>query len=151
MAKKLLIMPPSYRRRPDTKPLPAIKRYDGVLYRVLRRNLKSDNVDILVLTEDLELVWADEELPYKRPKGEDNWSGFGPKDVPAEVVERNVEFLKKVFEKDYDEVFVALGEKFRKAIGEIEKITDAKVTYISGKGLGPYAQCLKAWLEKVGR
>jgi len=148
MARKLLIMPPSYKRRTEPD-LPAIERYDGVLYRVLRRNLKSDNVDILVLTEDLKLVWGNEKLPYKKPKG-DRWSGYGPEDIPDKVVKNNMAFLKKVLEKgDYDEVFVALGEKFRKAIGDLEKITNVKVTYIRGRGLGLYAQCLKAWLEKV--
>jgi len=148
MARKLLIMPPSYRRRiePD---LPAIERYDGVLYRVLRRNLKSDKVDILVLTEDLKLVWGNEKLPYRKPEG-DRWSRYGPQDIPDNVVKKNIEFLKKVLEKgDYDEVFVALGEKFRKAIGDLEKITNVRVTYIKGRGLGPYAQCLKEWLKKM--
>ena len=86
---------------------------------------------------------------YKRPKGEGNWSDFRPKDVPTKIVEKNVEFLKKVFEKNYDEVFVALGEKFRKAIGDLEKFTNVKISYISGKGLGSYAHCLKTWLEKI--
>ncbi len=148
MARKLLIMPPSYRRRTEPD-LPAIERYDGVLYRVLRRNLKSKDVDILVLTEDLKLVWGNEKLPYKKPKG-DKWSGYKPQDIPDDTVKKNMEFLKEVLEKgNYDEVFVALGEKFRKAIGDLEKVTNVRVTYIEGRGLGPYAQCLKEWLKKV--
>jgi hypothetical protein len=126
MSRKLLIMPPSYRRKSDAKPLPAIERYDGVLYRVLRRNLKSDKVDVLVLTEDLELVWAEDQLPYKKPK-EDSWSGFGPKDVPKEVVKRNVEFLKKIFEKEYDEVFVALGRNLEKLLVILKKLPMQRV------------------------
>ena len=51
MVKKLLIMPPSYRRKTDPD-LSAIERYDGVLYRVLKKNLKSSNVDVLVLTDN---------------------------------------------------------------------------------------------------
>lgn len=149
MAKKLLIMPPSYRRRTDPD-LSAIERYDGVLYRVLRRNLKSSNVDVLVLTDELKLVWGDEKLPYKKPKGE-RWSGYGPENIPESVIKENLEFLKSILEsRDYDEVFVALSEKFRKAVEGLENISNVKITYIRGKGLGPYAQHLKKWLESVG-
>ena len=49
----------------------------------------------------------------------------------------NLEFLKSILESgDYDEVFVALSEKFRKAVEGLEKISNVEITYIKGKEFG---------------
>ena len=153
MAKKLVIMPPSFRRRKSDEPLPAIKRYNGVLYQVLLANMPKTGVDVVILTEDLELIPADKKIPYKPPKGEKRWSGFSL-ETPDDVTEKNIKFLKELFEKgDYDEVFVALGRKWRKAIQGIEELAKEKgikVVYISGRGLGSYEASLKRWLKSIG-
>ena len=68
MAKKLVIMPPSFRRKKSDKPLPAIDMYDGVLYRVLRRNMPKEGLDVVILTEDMQLIFGSEKIPYRPPK-----------------------------------------------------------------------------------
>ena len=151
---KLLIMPPSYRRNTSEKELPALQRYDGVLYRVLRKALREktlEDLDILILTEDLRLVKAEEKIPFKPPIGQ-KWSGWGPAEIPEEVRKKNLEFLKRLASiTKYDEIFIALGLKFREAIEGIERIfPDSKIIYIQGRGLGEYAKMLKEWLEKLG-
>ena len=151
---KLLIMPPSYRRNTSEKELPALQRYDGVLYRVLRKALREktlEDLDILILTEDLRLVKAEEKIPFKPPIGQ-KWSGWGPAEIPDKVKEDNLEFLKKLSStRKYDEIFIALGMKFRKAIEGIENIfPKTKIIYIQGRGLGEYAKMLKEWLEEMG-
>lgn len=155
MPRKLVIMPPSFRRKKNDTPLPAIEMYDGVLYHVLRANMpKRDIIDVVILTEDLELIPGDKKISYKPPKGGKGWSGFSPKDeIPKRVIEKNLQFLKKLFEKnEYDEVFVALGRRWRKAIAGIEDLAKEKgikLTFISGRGLGPYEASLKKWLNSV--
>lgn len=154
MGKKLVIMPPSFRRRKSDEPLPAIEMYNGVLYQVLRANMpKGSVVDVVILTEDLELIPANRKISYRPPKGEKRWSGIKV-EVSEDTIKKNLEFLKGLFEKgDYDEVFVALGRKWRKAIQGMEELAKEKgikVVYITGKGLGPYEAALKRWLRSIG-
>lgn len=154
MAKKLVIMPPSFRRRKSDEPLPAIEMYNGVLYQVLRANMPREKiVDVVILTEDLELIPANKRISYRPPKGERKWSGI-KFEVSEDVIKKNLEFLKELFEKgDYDEVFVALGRNWRRAIQGIEELAKEKrlkVVYITGRGLGPYEAALKRWLRSLG-
>lgn len=148
--KKLLIMPPSFKRKLKPKLLPAIERYDGVLYRILRRNMPSKGLDILILTDNMKLVWSSEMLPYKEPKGK-RWSGFGPKRISEETVKRNLTFLKNILEQEnYSEIFIALGKRLRGAVKGIETISRTKISYIQG-GLGFQSHMLKTWLNKIAK
>lgn len=150
---RLLIMPPSYRRKYTPNLLPAIERYDGILFRVLRKFLekhKPKDLDIIILTEDLELIDANTPLPPKTPiKGKTKWL---PEKIPNEKIEKNLKFLKNLAEKkQYSEIFVALSLKMRKALRGVETIfPNSKVIYIEGKGLGDYARHLKQWLGTSG-
>jgi len=154
MRKKLVIMPPSYKRKMSGGVLPAIEMYDGVLYRVLRANMPKEGVDVVILTEELQLISGDARVPYKPPAGKRGWSGYGPASIPEEVVKQNLEYLRTLLEsRKYDEVFVALGERWRGAVRGIDKIAkemNIKVSYIHGGGLGPYQASLKRWLESIG-
>ena len=133
--------------------LPAVEMYDGVLYQVLRANIPKEGVDVIILTEELELISGDARVSYKPPKGDRRWSGFSPVKVPEDVVRRNLEYLKKLFESGkYDEVFVALGRHWRGAIAGIDELAKkmgVRVLYISGKGLGSYQASLKRWLKSI--
>ena len=154
MAKKLVIMPPSFRRKKSDKPLPAIDMYDGVLYRVLRRNMPKEGLDVVILTEDMQLIFGSEKIPYRPPKGNKRWTGYVKEEISEEVINRNLEFLRQLFDvKNYDEVFVALGRRWRKAIKGIEQLANEKkikISFISGKGLGFYESSLKKWLKSIG-
>ncbi len=154
MSRKLVIMPPSFRRKKSDRMLPAIEMYNGVLYQVLKANMPKEGVDVVILTENLELIPSWKEIPYRPPKGEKRWSGFALKEeVSEEIIRRNLQFLKELFEKgEYDEVFIALGRGWRQAIKGIDDLAKErgiKITYISGKGLGFYEASLKRWLNQL--
>lgn len=153
MKRKLVIMPPSYRRKISDKKLPAVEMYDGVLYQVLRSNVPKEGVDIVILTEELKLIRGNTKVPYKPPIGKKTWSGYGPVNIPEEAVKQNLEYLRKLFESgEYDEVFVALGMSWRRAIAGIDELAKKmgiKVVYISGRGLGLYQASLKRWLKSI--
>jgi len=57
--------------------LPAIQRYDGVFFRVSRKNLKGvKDVDVLVMNDDMILVNGKSPLQYFHPKGKKWGSQF---------------------------------------------------------------------------
>lgn len=67
---RLLLLGPSYRSNASPQPLPALERYDGVYFRLVRKHLPMvRDVKVYVVTEDLELVRADQQIPYKLPIG----------------------------------------------------------------------------------
>jgi len=72
---KLLILGPSYRRNPSPDPLPAIERYDGLFYRIVRKyvdKLREKDVDVITITEDLDMIAPETKISYKPPVG-DRW------------------------------------------------------------------------------
>ena len=52
MAKRLLILGPSFRRNRRDESLPALERYDGIFFRVARRYLgEVKDVDVIVMRD----------------------------------------------------------------------------------------------------
>jgi hypothetical protein len=59
---RMLILACSLRKRPDDRPLPAVERYDGPSFRVLRRFLRKDSSkapDVLILSAEHGLISHD--------------------------------------------------------------------------------------------
>ena len=144
MPKRLLILGPSYRRNPDPNPLPAIKRYDGIFYKIARKYTSKD-VDIMVMTDDLTLVEADTPLPYKPPKGK-TW---GQMKIPREQIEKarkkNKEILDKKLKQECSEIFLAMGKQYAKALPDLAQYK-VKIIFPIIKGPGSKAQVLREWL-----
>ena len=147
---KLLIIGPSYRRIEKEGLIPAIERYNGVFYRVTRKNNKNKDLLIFVLTEDLELIDAASKIPYRSPKGED-WKKTKNPDHTSKYIEKmkgkNTLTLKKILDQGtIDEIFIAAGAIFRRALPTLD--------YFKGKiilprgGIGPTAKLLKDWLSE---
>jgi len=145
--KRLLVLGPSFRRRKDPSPLQAIKRFDGLFYRVARRYLDSvKDVDVLVMKDDLTLVDARTLLPFNPPEGE-TW---GRQSVSENAVEkarkRNETVLnQKVKSGKYSEVFIAMGKKYAEALPHISML-NIKVVFPTTGGPGPKARALKEWM-----
>ena len=145
---KLLILGPSFRRNPNPQPIPAIERYDGLLYRIVRKHmdkLEEKGIDVIIITEDLDVVTPQTKLPYKPPVGV-NWKGPPPikKDLKKIEMLRN-RILKLVREKRYEEIFIALNKRYRALLPDLTAYTDKVIA--SFKGIGPKAQALKQWLS----
>ncbi len=153
---RLLIMPPSFRRRQGARTL--IDMYDGVLYRVLRAHLRPD-VDVLILTDKLELKPAETRTRYKPPlrmSDRELDTRRWEREIPPEVSALNQEELRSYLGNrmsegvKYDEIFVAVGRTLRKALGDVSAIAGEfgiRVRYISGP-LGKQARMLKEWLAR---
>lgn len=149
MAKRLLVLGPSFRRNMSSEVLPAIQRYDGLFYRVARKYLRDvRDVDVVVMVDDLILVDSTTPLPYSEPEGKE-WGG---QTFSNEVVEKarakNSDFLdKKLKDRKYSEVFISMGKQYAEALPDLSRF-DVKVIFPSTGGPGPKAQALKEWLSK---
>ena len=145
---KLLILGPSYRRNPSPEPLPAIERYDGLFYRIVRKymdKLKEEDIDVIIITEDLDVITPETELPYKPPIGE-SWKSLPPvRRDPKKVKMLRTQILKFVRKRRYEEIFIALNKRYRALLPDLTAYTDKVIA--SFKGIGPKAQALKQWLS----
>lgn len=145
--KRLLILGPSFRRRKDNGFLPAFDRFDGLFFRVARKYLADiKGVDVIVMVDDLTLVDGNAPLPYCKPAG----SEWGKQRFVGEVLEKakvkNEEFLrKKLKDRRYSEVYLAMGKQYAEALPDLEKY-DVIVVFPTSGGLGPKAKALKEWV-----
>jgi len=146
---KLLILGPSYRRNTSPEPLPAIERYDGLFYRIIRRNMdkvKEKGIDIIIITEDLELATPETKLPYKPPVG-NKWRTLPPTTRDPEKVEKlRNQILEIVKNKRYDEIFIALNKHYQALLPDLAPHTKKIISDF--EGLGPKAKSLKEWLSR---
>jgi len=143
---KLLILGPSYRRNTSPEPLPAIERYVGLFYRIVRRvmdNVEEKNIDIII-TEDLELTASETKISYKLPIG-NRWGIMSLQAKDSERVEKLRNQIPVKSEK-YDEVFIALNEHYQALLLGLTPYT--KKIIATSRGLGLKAKELKELLSR---
>jgi len=147
VAKRLLILGPSFRRNKTNDPLPALDRYDGVFFRVARKYLgEVKDVDVVVMRDDLTLVDGEAPIPYVPPVGDVWGRQYFSKEELDKAREANEDFLnKKLRSRRYSEIFIAMGKKHAKALPDLSH-HDVKVIFPTYGGPGPKARALKEWL-----
>jgi len=147
LAKKLLILGPSFRRNRSSGVLAAIQRYDGLFYRVVRKYLKDfKDEDVLVMVDDLTLIESAAPLPYCEAEGEDWSKQTFSKEVLTKAGAKNFNFLdEKLRDSEYSEVFISMGKKYAAALPDLTRY-NVKTIFPSTGGLGPKAKALKEWL-----
>src|SRR5689334_19328755 len=112
--KRCLIMSCSKRKRPDPTPQPAMERYDGTCFRVLRRFLRdhpeeASDLDVLVLSAEYGLIPADCAIDvYDRRMTIER-----ARELNSAVLASLVRSMRK---QCYEEVFVVLGSKYLLAV-----------------------------------
>lgn len=148
MAKKLLIIGPSFRRNESINPLAALQRYDGLFYRVARKYLKeAKNIEVIVMIDDLTLVDGKTPLQYRKPNGKE----WGKQVLSTEAIEnakaKNKYFLDEKLRKDkHSAIFISMGKQYAEALPDLSGF-DVEVVFPSTGGPGPKAQALKEWLS----
>lgn len=141
---RLLLIACSQRKKPDPGLLPAIDRYDGPAFRVLRKHLAgspADSLAVLVLSAEYGLIEASHPIPdYDRLM-----TLARAEELRAGVVQSGRIFLAK----GWGEVGVCVGRHYRAALAGLLEHTPAGVLLrtISG-GLGPRLTRLRAWLRR---
>ncbi len=143
MSKRLLILACSQRKCPDKGEIPAIERYDGGSYRVLRKTKRDgnwpENLDVLILSAKYGLIEsstpiADYEQRMTRKRAVE---------LQFQVAEILKIHLQKII---YDEIYVDLGQDYWPAIEKSVKLFDTtSVSYAEGR-IGQRLATLKRWL-----
>jgi len=143
MGNLLLIISCSKTKINDKNKLPAIDRYDGPIYRSIRKMMYTDNIpknmDIKIVSAKFGLIDKSTPIGYYDQK----MTKRSAKNLNAQVVNE----LKRVFiNKSYSEIFVNLGKNYLPSIIGFERYTDAKIIYASGK-IGEKTKQMKQWIE----
>ena len=111
---RLLIISCSRRKNPTSKKLPAIERYDGPIFQVLRKFLKecpkdARTLDVYILSAKFGLITLQQKIPYyDMQMNVQRATELNPKVIAAaqEILARNC----------YDKVFICMGKHYRLAI-----------------------------------
>jgi hypothetical protein len=140
--RRLVIVSASLRRVPDPDSIPAIERFDGVYFRILRKYLREGKLkgaDILVVSDRYGILQADDLVPFHHPADKVK----ATEDARAS----NLTKLRKMLGKaSYSEIYVVCGRDFQAFIKGFEEFADTPVTYCKGPGLGGKARSLKLWI-----
>lgn len=149
MERKLVIVSASSSiRKEPPEPIPAIERYNGIYFRVLRKHLqerKLKNIDVLIVSEKLGLIWSHDKISYHEP----HVGKWGSLSLDRNAIRKqrteNLEKLRRIVNQ-YSEIYVNVGLEYVKLVEGFEKLVTCKVTYATGRGLGPKAVHMKQWL-----
>lgn len=141
MKKRLLIIPCSKTKIWSEIPLPAIERYNGYFFKILKKNRKS-NMDVLILSAKYGLLNEDEKTLY-----------YDKKMNLTIARELEIQVYNKFFEDvdlgEYKEICVNLGryyiDCFSKTLSDIKESFMGEVITFHG-GLGERGCAMKNWL-----
>lgn len=142
----LLLLSCSQRKHSNVALLPAIERYDGGTYRLLRKAQREGrfptNLDVLILSAKYGLITASTcILDYDQRMNRERAAALKP-EVTQElqnIAEQNV----------YNEIYVELGQNYLYAIEALSNIFDhSTIVYAQGR-IGERLAKLKQWLVDI--
>lgn len=141
--RRLLILACSRGKRPDVGLLPALERYDGPAFRILRRYLRTapaNPPDVCVLSAEFGLIAAGTPIPvYDRQM------------TPARAEELRPavhEGLSALLDPAPASIFVCAGALYRRALADIALLTDAPTSVTIATGArGRQLAALRDWLH----
>jgi cytoplasmic iron level regulating protein YaaA (DUF328/UPF0246 family) len=141
---RLLILACSARKRLDRSALPAIERYDGVNFRILKKLQREHafphDLDVLILSAKYGLLRPETPIEAYNLKMTEARA--------AELCARvSCDLDRHLREKKYDSVFVNLGKTYLNALALSRKLKQCKVQYATG-GIGSKMKKMKAWILK---
>lgn len=144
--KRCLLMTCSKAKSTSSNLLPAIERYDGPYFRVLRRFFREvpfgkDCLNVLVLSARYGLISGDCLIP--------NYDRVMTPARAEELRPQVLDSLRNQFAKDkWTEIFVLMSAKYREAIKGIEDNLPSKILVVYAEGAqGVKARQLKDWLH----
>lgn len=137
---RLLILSCSATKRPDPELLPALLRYDGPAYRLLRKALRElaevHHPRIAILSAEFGLITNDTPIPcYDRRMDKTRAAALAP------LVQRE---LNAILADTPTDVFVHLGRDYLSALGTVPS-GSWRISYAEG-GIGERLGQLRRWL-----
>lgn len=143
-----MIVACSQRKRIDDGLLPAIERYDGGNFRVLRKAKRegvwTNAIDVLILSAKYGLIDADTLIA--------NYEQRMNRSRAIAMKEQVTQTLKKyAVQRAYSEIYLELGQDYYVALEEITEIYSvSKVIHSRGR-IGERLRNLKCWLFEKSR
>lgn len=143
---RLLVIACSQRKNPAKGLLPAIDRYDGPAFRVLRKYLREHPVEapaVLILSAKYGLIAADREIPNYDCR------------ISAKTAEKlrpaTVEVARQALQSPRPErIGLCLGKKYSAALDGFRKYAPKSVHVdVLGGGLGRRLARLREWLHSA--
>jgi hypothetical protein len=146
--KRYLLMACSKAKLPSPGPLPAIERYDGPYFRVLRRFLRErpsakDELKVLILSAEFGLIPSDQAIP--------NYDRRMTIDRANEMRPQVLDELRNHFAHcQFGELFILLSADYYAVIRGFEAVVPLEMKIIRARGgQGVKAGQLKRWLYET--
>jgi hypothetical protein len=151
MASHLLILSCSKSKDHSPGKLPALERYTGRAFSILKNAMKQkpylrEVLDVVIISAKYGFLLADDEIEDYEQRLDSK--GVRARELRPGIIKR----FKQLFsERHYDVVFVHLGRDYLKAVeGFTEFVGEGtKVIYSKGRGMGEKNQMLKRFLESL--
>lgn len=131
---------------------PSLERYDGIFAKLVRKYVREgliDRRDVLIVSPTLGLIRGLEPVGEGAGALED-W--HKPHIDPSRLQELNQKALRVLDEiavsVRYSEAFVNVGRKLYPVIEGIDKVLPCEIVHAEGRGIGPKAAHMKAWILK---
>jgi len=140
----LLLIACSQRKRTGPDPMPALERYDGNTYRMIRKLRREGRwpflVDVLILSAEFGLIEADKPiLNYERRMSRERATELRPTVLAS--------FQKYLSEHgQYASIYIDLGKDYLPAIEGIENLSDGLIVVFAQGRIGQRLGNLKQWL-----
>jgi len=143
--KNLILISCSKIKKKNKELMPAISRYDGVNFKVLKKHFPSaipDNLDILIISAKYGLLKSEDAIEYYEQKMDI--------EIAKGLCEEVLEGLKEIFMNNtYNEVFINMGKEYRLIIDGFDKFVPNATKIIFAEGsIGKKLSCMKKWLSK---
>lgn len=139
---RLLILRCASTKRPGATPMPAIERYDGPAFRVLRKYLRTEPDDpplVRVVSAEHGLITLEQPIAeYDRRMDAERAQELHP------TVLADLSALVQV--QPVHEVLVVVGQTYLLALTGIERVLDGVPVRIAGETQGRKLGVLRAWL-----
>ncbi len=145
MTRRCLIVGCSRTKVDTSERLPAIQRYNGPAYRVIRRFLREapaagESLDIFILSAEFGLITADTKIPaYDRLMTESRAD-----ELRSQVL---TTVQDKIGLQPYSEIFLSMGKTYLRAlVGINDLVHDGTDVVVSNEASGRQLTELKQWL-----
>ncbi len=144
----LLIIACSQRKCSDSNLLPAIERYDGGSYRLLRKAQREgnwpDGLNVLILSAKFGLIESSALIP--------DYNLRMNRERAREIQEKTLQTLQIYSQQDtYQEVYVDLGQDYHPAIGDLKHLFSGSLVIYARGRIGERLSRLKQWLMTKGK
>jgi len=144
MGSTLLVQSCSNRKRDAANRLPALERYDGYFFRIIKKAIDDgalrNDIDIMILSAEFGLLDTGDLIPMYDRKMTIQRAEELRNDVVNTLVSR-------IERSAYDELVINMGSEYEHAIRGVNAELKIDITRIEGEGIGEKGSKLKQFIR----